>query len=687
MSLLGEGRHRLLDSWLTALPDAVLDGEPWLLYLAGSCRTFSDPDRGRETLERALGGFRGQGDPAGTYLAWSGIVETYLHRWGDLSPLDRWIDLLDELLAEHPALPSPQVEARVVSSQFMALVLCRPDHPRYDQWERRAREIFDTAPGLRERLALGSRLALRFNWWGAQAASSVLADELRPLADGPGAGPLAKLLWHFVESMHLWLAADHKGCLATVETGLTLADESGIHLVDGMLTSMGVYAALLEGDFARAEALLARKRKVTDPSRALEHSHVHNLQGWAAMLRGETAKAAEHAEIATRLAAGAGVPFIEATFCLSSTHALTELGDLLTAGTRLERAREVKERVRSRYLDFGFHLAEAHLAFARDDGETGTEALRKAFGIGRREGYGNTAWWLPDVLARLCATALEEEIEPDYVAGLIRRRGLSLRSPPVELESWPWPLRIFTLGRFDIVRRFAPVRFSGKAQSKPLELLKVLIALKGRNVPAQQIKEILWPDAIGDSDHHALEMNLHRLRKLLGAAEAVRYSEGKLTLDASHCWVDAWALERLITRLERALARAGPPEAGQVERLLRRIVKLYQGPFLAQEGDPWWAAGMQSRLKERYTGAVCHAGRFWEDRGAWDRAITAYQDGLRADALSEELYRRLITGYGKLGRRAEAQATYLRCHAALQGSLGLDPSAETKTVLKQALMD
>ncbi|MGC9968053.1 MAG: winged helix-turn-helix domain-containing protein, partial [Syntrophobacteraceae bacterium] len=135
--------------------------------------------------------------------------------------------------------------------------------------------------------------------------------------------------------------------------------------------------------------------------------------------------------------------------------------------------------------------------------------------------------------------ALEAGIETDYVQGLIRRRNLMPDVPVLHLENWPWPLRIYTLGQFEILRDSEALRFTGKVQQKPLLLLKALIAFGGRAVKEEQLCDALWPDAEGDLAHLSLETTLHRLRKLIGKDRVIQFKEGKLTLDIQSCWVDA----------------------------------------------------------------------------------------------------------------------------------------------------
>ena len=91
-------------------------------------------------------------------------------------------------------------------------------------------------------------------------------------------------------------------------------------------------------------------------------------------------------------------------------------------------------------------------------------ALPIAMALGRERGYVNSHVWIPAVMAGLCARALEAGIEVDYVRGLVQKRGLVPESPPVEAEAWPWPIKIFTLGRFQLFatasRCISPARSS-----------------------------------------------------------------------------------------------------------------------------------------------------------------------------------------------------------------------------------
>ncbi len=120
-------------------------------------------------------------------------------------------------------------------------------------------------------------------------------------------------------------------------------------------------------------------------------------------------------------------------------------------------------------------------------------------------------------------------------------------------EQRNYPLHVYTLGRFSVSRGLKPIRFARKAQHRPLELLKVLVALGGREVATDQLAAALWPESEGDEAYNAFEITLHRLRKLAGVEKALVLSNGLLTLDNQLCWVDVWAFEQITGLAETLL--------------------------------------------------------------------------------------------------------------------------------------
>jgi DNA-binding response OmpR family regulator len=277
-----------------------------------------------------------------------------------------------------------------------------------------------------------------------------------------------------------------------------------------------------------------------------------------------------------------------------------------------------------------------------------------------------------------------EEAEQVNLSGFARPMATyrigQLKPRAADAKERSWPLKIYTLGQFSLARDGQPVVFSRKVQKRPLDLLKVLIAQGGARADTASLIEALWPDAEGDSAKVSFDSNLHRLRRLLDIDDVLPLSEGKLSLDRTKCWVDVWAFDELVGRVERAAHH--PDDAAQADpaETARELLRLYAGHFIEKESQDPWAVAARDRLRAKFVRAVGMLGTRLEERRAWDQAATLYARGLELDNLAEGLYRRLMLAYRELGENAEALQVYRRCRDMLSIVLSVAPSAETEAV-------
>jgi len=322
-------------------------------------------------------------------------------------------------------------------------------------------------------------------------------------------------------------------------------------------------------------------------------------------------------------------------------------------------------------------MIKAHFHFEGDDEVSGLLSLRKALAIGKERGFLNTYVDQPAVTAGLCMRALDEGIEVPYVQDIIRKRRLIPDKPPHHLENWPWRLKIFTLGRFELIRDGKPIEPSKKVQGKPLSILKIMVALGERDVRPEDISDILWPEADGDSSHHTLQVTLHRLRFLIGYPDALQFREGRLTLNSRYCWVDAWAFERLLEEADTRW-REGPSE--RAVQLTEKAIGLYRGPFLGREVEEAWAMSMRERLSNKFLRSVGKQADHWSRAGEWEKARECYRKGLDVDDLAEGFCQGLMICCQNLDQRAEALSLYQRFEKRLKVVLGIEPSDRTKAL-------
>ena len=246
---------------------------------------------------------------------------------------------------------------------------------------------------------------------------------------------------------------------------------------------------------------------------------------------------------------------------------------------------------------------------------------------------------------------------------------------------------VFTLGRFSLLLNGQPAEFGRKVPQRPLELLKAIIALGGREISTTNLMSALWPDVDGDTARRSFDTTLHRLRKIVGDDRVLMLKEGKLTLDGRYCWVDVWSFERLLGQSRRLLMRdSAGQQVSSVGRLTENLVNLYQDHFLAKEDLTSWSVSMHERLRSKFIHHLLDVGRYMEKHGCWEQAMYCYRKGIDVDDLVEVFYQRLMACCLETHRLSEGLSIYRRCRQILSIKLGLQPEPETES-LCQLLRD
>jgi len=342
--------------------------------------------------------------------------------------------------------------------------------------------------------------------------------------------------------------------------------------------------------------------------------------------------------------------------------------------------------LRNRLLDFMCLLFDASLDIRCGRKQQGMEVLRAAMELGRENGYMHFLWWQPDFMSELCMHALEAGIETNYVKSLIQKRGLVPVSNVGDLANWPWKFRVQTLGKFSILKDDQPLGILCRLQTKPMELLKAIIAFGGEDVPEDQIAASLWPRIDGDYAHRSLTTTLHRLRKMLGEDGAVVLQYGRISLARRYWWLDTWELEQVFDEID-SLFRYSPRKVApeKVAQLAEKLFSLYRAPFMDKESDIPWHIALQELLRKKFNRYMGDIGRYQEERKQWDVAIRYYQRSLEIDAMAEGFCRRLMLCYREIGRMTEAIETYESCRKTLKAAKNIEPSAETTAIYENLI--
>jgi LuxR family maltose regulon positive regulatory protein len=664
-----QGRHKTLETWLRMFPAEIVGEKPCLSYWLGMSLLFYEPVVSRPYFEHAYTLFQKENDPEGIFLSWAGIMDSVVYAYGDLKEAEHWIDEMDALLTRYPQMPSPEINGGVTFTMFTVMMFWKPNHPRMALMEERVRELIasDIDPTLHMLLTL--HLAKYCLWRGDLAQASIILETQRGDLSKIGSSPFAQVMWYLVDAIYAMHAGLHERCLQAVTQGLQLSRDTGIHMWDmvflghGATTSFSMNNIEGAGDFVKGMAAIFETNRYTDAS------YYHVMAAWHAALVNQPNVAIKHAEFALKQVERTGKPYFMSAFMLGLGLVYYWLGDVESAETYLQRAREIGRSIDNLLLDWVYLLFAAYLAADQNKEAPSIFLLKDAMRLGRENGYMHFFFWPRSVIAKLCRIALDKDIEVEYVSRLIKQHNLLPEPTIATSDKWPYPVKIYTLGRFAILKDEMPIRFEGKAQRAPLNLLKALIAFGGRDVSEQRLAAALWPESDGDAAQQSLATSLFRLRKLIGN-DTVKRQEGRLSLDPQICWVDCWTFERLVSEAD-----------GDLFDTCSFVYEIYHKPFLDSEDDAPWAVPMRERLHAKFVQAFSTCGTELQRLNRHEEAICYYQKALEIDDLVEAFYRGLMVSYAAIGQKAESIRLYERALKVFRARLGVDLSIETQRLL------
>ena len=597
--LARQGRSKTLEGWIAGLPEAVVQAEPWLLYWAGACRLLYSPSESHALFEQAFKLFRARSDPNGIFTALSGLFDSTTFSAESYKPYDETLALLDEVLTEFSDFPSFETRAQITAGRLMAMVLRQPWRPEIEKTVEQALSILPKITHENLKIQMLQALASRYLFLGQ--ISGPLSDIFQEMVRSPGAPPFLRIFLKVLQAINCIYCAEFDVMRKAVEEGLELASRTGIHVLDAFLLGHGANAALNSGTSGAADPFLKEMEMSLEQTSFWTKEFYHVLRGWESLQKKDFLKALHHGEMSLKFGSRAGVLLSSVLGHFAYALALHGLERDQEAMDHLAQCHALARSTGNGITEFMCFLAAAKFAFDKVDDSSGLIALKKAMSIGREKNYLNTYFlWIPYMMAELCQRALEAGIEVDYVVRLIRKRNLIADPAPIDCERWPWALKVFTLGRFEITRDGEAVQFSGKVQKRPLQLLKVLISNGGGELSEEFIADCLWPDATGDEAHSAFKIALFRLRRLLGVEGAIRFQEGKASLDPRFCWVDAYAFERVMAQLERGIEEEGACIEGENSKLLRLVEKavgIYSGHYLPTDEGQVCTISYRERLR------------------------------------------------------------------------------------------
>lgn len=288
--------------------------------------------------------------------------------------------------------------------------------------------------------------------------------------------------------------------------------------------------------------------------------------------------------------------------------------------------------------------------------------------IGMRGGSTGSVWVTAASVGSGADTAVIIQMRPGVVGDRRRRTEPHWMGGP--------QLRIFTLGRTRVESGEGPIAGEWLGH-RPGQVLKYLISNRERLIPAEELIECFWPQAMGPKGATSVRQAIHTLRDRLepererhAASSFVAARAGGYELERGTVWIDADDFEESVRTGLSALSRAEPETA---ELALTRATALYRGDFLSDEPYAEWAFAERDRLRDLAGQALRGLAGAKTEAGDLEGATEQLHRLAELEPLDMEIQRELLQMLLRRGRHAEAHRRHEIIRRRYRRTFGEEP--------------
>jgi LuxR family maltose regulon positive regulatory protein len=641
-----QARLTTLLQWIEALPpDAVAD-DGWLTYWRGICRLTLDFPSARAYFEDAYASFCATGDRDGEMLACAAILQHITYGYLDYRAMLPWIGRLERILDEAPQFRESRVELKVRAAFMLALSQAIPKHTKLMGSVEQVSALVRAEDDLISRAEGISALLHFFSRFGRTPQYGDLDIVLGRMLDNGALPPIHRLnlLWLHAYQMHS--SGDPQRVLAILGEARALARHEGLHSEDTRMRLCELQAQEIAGSTTAALGTFSELEPHVRGMPPIPRAHFLYVRAIFELACGNVESALKYSEQAVPLIRACHWHIGEALALTGLAEVYCALGRYGEASRCIDDCASLTDGVQAPLVEFNTQLVRAEIA--RNVGRSGEfeMELAKAFALGREQGYANGFHTGSQMLRRLVPYGVQLGIEASYCRWVITKR--RFRPPSTgRLAGWPWPVKIRAMGRLRIYLEDAELTFNGKAQRKPLDMLRLLIA-RPHGVEMNKFMDELWPDLEGDAARNAMDIALHRLRKILKAKDAVQLAGGSVALNKDVVWLDSMALEHFSSEL---------PPLAELPSAIEEVLDLYRGPLLGAEESSGPILIARDRLRGKFLHVVSRLAKQLEQLQDWDEMTSLYLRAIEREPSEEPLRRGLLHAVHGQGQNGQVLKT------------------------------
>ncbi len=682
--VIGAGRTGTALRWQEAFPEKHRQKAWFLLSGAVSCR-FSNPQAALALFDQAHRRFRTERisrdqAAAGQALALCGIIESCFHSGGDFIRMNRSAGQARDLLAGNRPSTFPEQQGRLLLAMGMAwfftgrlresatALLKALDRfaARKDHFYQITCAIYLVPCSLYQGDFRTAREALR-RGFQAQAA---IPEEM---------GSKAALF--LTTAMTALFEGDFQEAQENIDQCKKLADVHALNSIGFLSLDIQGWLKIAQADYEGAERLLAEcKHLGRQAGNAFFSASAAHLLAITYLFQNRLVKAQAESDYALSIRSQSGSKLFHAIYRIAAGAILLESGKSARA------ERELLASLRMlRKIGAGQQEANAHLMLALLYERLGKTAsmlrhLEAGFSLGQERGFTYYALLKPGDLSRLAGVAMTRNICSGYCASLLDG-GAAGRTAAV--------LKVHSMGGFKVFRGKKPIRDAEWKSGRAKTLLKLLVAHDGQKLSKERVIEMLWPEKGQESAHLLFNSMLYRARKALEPKAGpgrdifcIQEEGGLVALNGDRVWTD---VRQFRIHLQQAARLKASGRSSDLLREYERLIDLYKGDFLPEDGYEDWSVGVRESLRADYLRVLGDAGDLAESLGEEAKALQFYEKMFVTDSCSEKACRWLMMRHLAAGRRSEAIRCYERCERALSRDLDLEPEEKTRKLYRNII--
>jgi DNA-binding SARP family transcriptional activator/ATP/maltotriose-dependent transcriptional regulator MalT len=551
-------------------------------------------------------------------------------------------------------------------------------------------------------------VALCLGVLGDVAGSEEHYRQALPIAERTG--DVVLLARIFTNRTHrLLLTARYPEALTGAERAVRYAAAAGLPNVRAIAMCNGADALAMLGRFGEAvrqyERAVARYHRIGSRRTAAVHlglGEVYRRRGWREQARGAYENAIRDAEEAGNrhdlLPALAGLAMVlladdPAAAAGHAERAAREAGQETVVPALLARgwvalhggdrdaasalAGEVAGIARLQGERAALADALELRAAAQADPGRAREALREAYAIWTDAGAVVEAARVLVLLSRLPDADSDARLRGLLAAEELAAAGAVVATPvsAAHADRQDGAVSIKALGRFEVHLDGRPLPASRWQSRKARDLVRILVARRGRPVPREELSELLWPDDAPERTGHRLSVLLSIVRGVLDPDRSfppdhyLVADQASIALDTSRVRVD---VDDFLSYVAHARRLVDQDATGEARTLLLAVERRYSGDAFEDEPYARWCGPLRDQVRAAQVSLLRMLARTTRAASGPEAAVGYLLRLLEHDPYDEAAHRALVRALVAGGQHGEARRAFDRYGQAMR-SIGVRP--------------